>query len=619
MFRLYETRIAWITCVAIAMVTIGCGKSKTPAPVVADASEVAESAKPVAGETPEIRTVPAGTYADVAKEETQTSVSENVIADKTRAAEQDGPTLEKPAPDEPIPGEPESSNPRPKLDTTPTRIFLPTTDGPLLVDLDIRIDSVALETAFSNRMQKVIDDAGLDHSATWNELLDYVASDTALFGPNAARGASQRRDIIQQYDRNRNGSADEDEVAHYLFRSSNFTSPFRLQGSDYYRGRQSQSRLFKAMDRNNSKTLESDEIEIATESLFRIDRSTDQRIDVSEILSPVDPNNNDPAWKKSRISRDGNVPTDLSGYVDWSMASLMLDDMIGKRPFSISADPIAGLDENQDGSISKTEAKLLRNADSDLIIQADLSSSHSDPKLTVLWADPALHDAVQTSKNDATIAFANNRLRLCMQISDRRIGNNQLPPEAFAMFDANNDGFLEESEIPEQFKQQYSFEDLDINDDDKLTLDEIHEGMRPKSPIWSVQVRGRGAEFPDAVFAFLDQNNDLVLSTREILAAGDRLRDQATDGKLKGSDIPNTMMIQLVRGDPMQRNGLFAFTADSATEHVATVPVWAKSMDANGDGDISLIEFPGSRDAFAKLDINGDGLIAFDEVQRQPE
>ena len=93
------------------------------------------------------------------------------------------------------------------------------------------------------------------------------------------------------------------------------------------------------------------------------------------------------------------------------------------------------------------------------------------------------------------------------------------------------------------------------------------------------------------------------------------MRSQAIKGKVRPEDIPNTMMMQLVRGDPMQRNELFVFESRKrTTDPLANAPRWAKSMDANGDGDISKIEFPGKEEAFSKLDINGDGFIAMDEL-----
>ncbi len=613
MFRFNGSISIWFVCGALSL-TVGCGKAKKqPQAATAVPKEITDpTAKPVAESVPTTQESP-----PVNTDVIDPVAAETPTADLVATETPDTNSEETVAVDEPAPVVDPPTNPRPDLDGKPIRVLLPTSAGAMLVDLDIRIDDVSLQQAFSQRIKKVIDDSDTDESktVTWDELLDHLASDPELFGRNSATNMGQRRNIVQLNDRNRNGLVDEDEAAQYLFRSSNFTKPFRLQGTSYYHDRQGKSRLFAALDRDESGELEASEIDTAAESLLRVDRNTDQRLDISEIIAPPAPNNRDPAWSSRRISRDGSVATDLYGYVDWTMAAYSLSDMIGKRPFSLTTDPFASLDKDENGSISTIEAKSLREADSDLIIRVDLSSTHSDPKLTVLWSESSLQQAVRACRSDSTVAFEGDAMRLCVQVTDRPFGNNQLPPEAFVMLDANKDGFLDEAEIPAPFLQQYSFEDMDADDDGKLTIDEIRDAMRPKSPLWSVQVRGRGAEFPDAVFAFLDQDNNLALNTREILTAADRLRSQAIKGKVRPKDIPNTMMIQLVRGDPMQRNELFVFESRKrTTDPLANAPRWAKSMDANGDGDISKIEFPGKEEAFSKLDINGDGFIAMDEL-----
>ena len=40
-----------------------------------------------------------------------------------------------------------------------------------------------------------------------------------------------------------------------------------------------------------------------------------------------------------------------------------------------------------------------------------------------------------------------------------------------------------------------------------------------------------------------------------------------------------------------------------------SAPEWFTRMDRNGDGDITLKEFLGDREAFEKLDANKDGFI----------
>ena len=180
------------------------------------------------------------------------------------------------------------------------------------------------------------------------------------------------------------------------------------------------------------------------------------------------------------------------------------------------------------------------------------------------------------------------------------------------MLDANSDGALDETEIPPQAVDQIPFDQLDADDDGQLTYQEINNQPRGVEPYWAMQVRGRAAEFPDAVFAWLDRDYDWVISEREILAAGDRLR-RGDAGSIEPSDIPDAFVLQLARGDPAQDDQHFRIVARPSNAS-QSVPKWAGHMDINGDGDISAREFIGRIEQFQKIDTNGDGFIDHAEV-----
>ena len=199
---------------------------------------------------------------------------------------------------------------------------------------------------------------------------------------------------------------------------------------------------------------------------------------------------------------------------------------------------------------------------------------------------------------------------------DGRLGNNRIPPEVFAALDTDDDGELSEAEIPEVAFQEYSFDDVDQDNSGALSLEEIMNAQSPSAPIWNVQVRARGAETPDGVFAWLDQDHDYMLSTREIQFAARRLGTIAkSNGIITPANIPDTFLIQFVRGDPQQDDQHFSIASSRKDRH-ASWPIWALSMDTNGDGDISADEFPGTRQQFIALDGNDDGFVERDEISR---
>jgi len=297
------------------------------------------------------------------------------------------------------------------------------------------------------------------------------------------------------------------------------------------------------------------------------------------------------------------------------MLSYTLDEFDSLGPFGQSQNVIAKLDQDLSDSIDRDEARGLLSVNSDvrLLVRYPLVASGS-AEIEISSVSKDLDPLVQRVESTNRIAIVGNSLRLTASVLDVRTGRNQIPIEAFAMLDTNNDGGLDKLEIPAPALREYSFEDLDQNEDGKLTLREINEGMNSKAPIWNVQVRARGAESPDGVFTWLDENQDQFLSTREVMAAKDRLHAIASsDGNVEPADIPDSYQIQFGRGEPNQDNRLFGLTPPTTATNEGR-PRWALSMDINRDGDISRQEFPGTTAQFTNLDVDEDGFINSDEA-----
>jgi Ca2+-binding EF-hand superfamily protein len=116
-------------------------------------------------------------------------------------------------------------------------------------------------------------------------------------------------------------------------------------------------------------------------------------------------------------------------------------------------------------------------------------------------------------------------------------------------FDANGDGKLQKSELPE--RMQTIFERGDANHDGVLTPDEIRAMARNQQPARGGErgrEGGRGRGGPegmmrmDPIFAALDTNHDGTISTDEIDAAPAALKtlDRNGDGKLTEDEVrPN--------------------------------------------------------------------------------
>jgi Ca2+-binding EF-hand superfamily protein len=253
------------------------------------------------------------------------------------------------------------------------------------------------------------------------------------------------------------------------------------------------------------------------------------------------------------------------------------------------------------------EAKGLLKASPDLRLRVSYGPG-GDESIRIESVSPQIEPLVKWNETAQQIEVFGKSFSLVAQVLPSLSQTNQFPDQAFVMLDANTDGFLDENEIPEAALQEYSFDDIDRDDNGKLTIEEIRNGLAGEEPIWFIQVRARGAESPDAVFGWLDQNRDNFLSTREILRAPDLLHTLAVDGIVKPASIPDTYLLQFGRGDPNQDEQLFGMTP-TRSKSTDLRPRWAQAMDSNGDGDISRDEFTSTDDHFEAIDDNQDGFI----------
>ena len=586
-------------------------KTETPAAVPDLESNPSES-------EPELATLPETKAAEDSVENPSVTDNSNAVADiasamnaNTNAASvqevAEAVTQQEPtAPEVPV---------EPPVEPPPaSRLLLPTTAGPLLVDVEVDIDGQNLFTAFEQRIAKAIKDArGEDDELSWQQFFQFVSTNPDMFGRNSATNRKQYRSMRERYDENRNNAPDVKEVAKFLFRNNGIHSPLRLMGTNHYRdSNRAESQVFRALDQNEDKVLSLEEIQMADVQLHRIDPNSDQRIDLSELADSA-PNrvammNMDSAWNRRKINRRGEVAMDFDGYIDWTMTSYAMDDWFG-NPGPWSDQSFADqLDRNSNGTIEKDEAKTVTECEVDIRLKASFGQTTS---IAVQSVSPAIQGVTQSARDDQVV-FRSNRLNLVFYITNQTSQNSQqVPPEAFAMLDANNDGLLDESEIPEQAPEEFSIKELDKNNDEKLSLEEINQrnNKDKELPVWASQIRGRGAEIPDAVFSWLDQNQDHSLSSREIQQTPARLLDCTVDGQpLTSGQIPDTFVVHLLRGDPAVDQQNFRALPKPVVAN-NEMPTWAVHMDSNRDGEVSHVEFVGTDSAFEKLDSNGDQFL----------
>ena len=495
-------------------------------------------------------------------------------------------------------------------------IWLPTTKGPVLLGLDIWVGETTLQAAFDQAFEQVMTDAHNEfaESLTWEDFIDHVSDNPAKFGSNSMRSNGQKRNLIKNYDRNENDKVELDEAKRFVLRDSLFSSELRFYGTDAFRYlNRSKSRLFAAMDRNDDRELDATEIAVAPEALIAaLDANSDGCIDFAE----AEPENemDASAWNRRRSRRHGDVAMDLAGFVNWNNVSYSMSGQFQSSPFPADGAPIQDLDENQSESIDPDEARRLLEFDPSIRLIVRYPESGAPARVDSEIVDVDNSIKMSQSANGDRLDLSTDIICLSVALRDSARVNTQIPREAFDQLDANQDGGLDEDEIPDGAEDQLNIASLDQNDDGKLSYDELTQRRVDVESIWASQVRGRAAEYPAAIFAWLDRDHDHFLSAREVQGTKHALTKLLKDRQaITPDDFPEAYLVQIGRGEPQQDDALFTPQRERRPGSDAR-PTWAIRMDANGDGEIAAIEFPGSIKQFHELDQDKDGYLSATEV-----
>jgi Ca2+-binding EF-hand superfamily protein len=305
----------------------------------------------------------------------------------------------------------------------------------------------------------------------------------------------------------------------------------------------------------------------------------------------------------------------------------------------IARDVLARYDRDRDGKLSREEIGFPQ----DLFDRLD---RNRDGKLDVLelvrWvkAKPAGEFTVQLQS--ATVRRGRQvlprqpvRRSVDMSVTLEGVRINVVPrPVApvffntaglesqFNQLDAAKRGFITRKQVePRQYANLRGLFDLaDRNGDGRLTRQEVKDylalvaGLRGAQVNLSIVATGQG------LFEMLDANGDGQLSIRELRNAWKRLAplDRDGDGCISRSEFP--FQFQLTVGQSAAAYAALPPTLSVRSgrpgpRQPARGPLWFRKMDRNGDGDVSLREWLGTREQFDEIDTDRDGLISVEEAE----
>jgi Ca2+-binding EF-hand superfamily protein len=188
------------------------------------------------------------------------------------------------------------------------------------------------------------------------------------------------------------------------------------------------------------------------------------------------------------------------------------------------------------------------------------------------------------------------------------------PEQIFSRLDANGDGKIEKSEVPEDRREQIGriLSAADSDADGAVTREEFLKASERLAPFRRPEPGGNESPMPgmgaagERLLRTLDADGDGTLSAEEIAQASEQLLklDRNGDGRLSPREL-------IPEGRPMPAGGAApAFDAEAIRRRL-------RQADKDGDGKLSADEVQGPlKERFDELDANSDGFLDQAETAR---
>jgi Ca2+-binding EF-hand superfamily protein len=319
------------------------------------------------------------------------------------------------------------------------------------------------------------------------------------------------------------------------------------------------------------------------------------------------------------------------------------DKRLSRREIGLDPEVFKDLDTNKDGLLDAVELmKLLRRPpDIEAVVRLGKIGAKESPTDTVAPGGKPRELASSVRPGTAGTLLINlGDSQIDLRRSDAVTGatDDQIKAQSDALraqyvarlkeADPKDRGYVELLDLAKpQFRQlQTLFVSADRDGDGKLTEAEVNAWFDLQAKAVGSYVSLAVTENGRGLFDILDANRDGSLGLRELRTAWDRLKhyDRNGDGCIAREEIPRQFQLTLGLGQAaaFARGGFQQLVGTGTAQPTAVTsrgPLWFRKMDRNGDGDVSLREFFGTREEFDKIDTDHDGLISVEEAERYDE
>ncbi|HEV3342403.1 MAG TPA: hypothetical protein VG125_18680 [Pirellulales bacterium] len=536
------------------------------------------------------------------------------------------PKSDAPADDAEVASDAATQNPDPsakQLSAERLALFLP--NGPLVVELQMTIDGEPFRAAREELIDmalKLADRDG-DGEASWSEILSDPKR-TFMQRYELTLNNSNRKEFLRSNDTNQNGLVDRDEARRIVARAKRAGASFSLDSSNEYRHADPRQSIVRTMlDANNDDLIDESELNAAEERLLARDADNDHTLTWSEFDDSLA---GDQQAMESRQNAYLNQPVafSLGEHADWDGIVYAIAEryLRGGQPLDeafLLAPSLAGaLDENGDGELTYEEVHRLTLVEPQVALLVNFGKPGDKVAgVSLLRLSSELGPAdrvVRHTTRGLSLALDDYRLQIVVDDRSPADAGEPSPEGQFAEFDKDKNGYLEKDELTDVSPDiARMFDEVDANGDGKVYLDELTAYRRGQRAPELSAIRALAGDDQDVLFPLLDSNQDGRITTRELHDARQALLtlDADGDGQISLGELPGGLTLWLARGVPSNVSPrMFAARPEPPT---TSGPAWFVHMDANRDQEISLDEFPGSPAKFRSLDLDGDGFLSASE------
>jgi Ca2+-binding EF-hand superfamily protein len=410
--------------------------------------------------------------------------------------------------------------------------------------------------------------------------------------------------------------------------------------------------IYQRLDTNKDGELSRAELEAGATALLQLDTDEDEIVSAQELVSTAQSSQARPSLP---VVSGGSLPAETPFFVVGPGDSLdrlarqfqirygnpevrIRDRVLTRQEIGFDEATFATLDADRDGKLNADELARFAALPPDIEVTVRLGTRKANERPITVAARPDRRGPLPVKiheLNSGVVVFELDNVRVDLRSGEQpgnvvaapRIDLKQYYQQQFRAADADNNGYLDAKEVEKTRFFAGSVKLFDTNGDgliyEKEMLAVIDKTQAIQTRALAVRTSMMVYDQGQGIFELFDANRDGRLGIRDLRSASTNLLklDKNGDGRITRTEIPQSY--QLIFGRGPGAGGRFpqpvavgSFGLPMPPGNPTAGPVWFRKMDRNRDGDISPREFLGTKEEFARLDADGDGLIDPKEAER---